>query len=133
MHTFLFVPLALLSVSLSPDSLDYVDLTLHRATDCVRAQVVVETPCRARTESTEAELRDRWREEGIPVWTDGDTLTAVFERDVASVDFCCSVQMPMSRFRGSDLWAVSVRVPNLEVALLGYGFVPSDGTRLEHR
>ncbi|HEX9950170.1 MAG TPA: alpha/beta hydrolase-fold protein [Rubricoccaceae bacterium] len=115
-----------------PDSLVYVDITAHQGGDCAESADVTR-PCRARTPWSQTELRARWAAEGAPAWTDGDTLTLVYEGDTEGVDACCAIQMPMSRFAGSDLWVLSARIPELTFATVGYGFVPAGARRLEHQ
>ena len=113
------------------DSIDFV--AMGRDGDC--SDVVVGTgiaaPCRVRAPRSEAALRARWVAEGRPVWADGDTLTFVYEGEAEGVMACCAVQMQLSRFVGSDLWTLAVRVPDLPFAILNAGFLPAGARALE--
>ncbi len=140
LHPLPFLMLALaaflwLAPSATPDTLHYPEIPAWQGGDCTDAYdpAGVVLPCRARTPWSEADLRARWADEGRPVWTDGDTLTFVYESDAEGVLACCAVQMPMARFEGSDLWVLSVRVPDLAFATVQYGFLPTGATRLEGR
>lgn len=114
----------------TPDSILYVELSPWQGGDC-EPDAMPTRPCRVRHPWTEAGLRARWAEEGRPAWTDGDTLTFVYEREAPAVDACCTIQMPMSRLAGSALWVLSMRIPNLAVATIEYGFLPEGERRLE--
>jgi enterochelin esterase-like enzyme len=75
----------------------------------------------------------RWVMESEPLWLDGDTLTFVFQGDHDAVDVCCTVQMPMTRFADTDLWVLSVRIPQVREVYMSYGFMPHGIWRLVHQ
>ena len=113
-----------------PDSIVYADLPAWQGGDCAGGTEPTR-PCRVRHPWAGIDLRARWTAEGRPAWTDGDTLTLVYESGAATVEACCTLQMPMSRFAGSDLWVLSARVPGLAVATVEYGFLPEGARRLD--
>ncbi len=121
------------AAGVATDSVLYVDVPLWQGGDCTDASAGTRgaRPCRARTPGSAADVRARWAAEGQPVWADSDTLTFVFEGAAEAVHACCAVQMPMSRFAGTDLWVLSVRVPDLSFATIGYGFRPEHAQRLQ--
>lgn len=48
----------------------------------------------------------------------GETLTIVARRDADTAALCCSVRLPMQRIGDAGLWSVTLRVRNLERAVL---------------
>ena len=113
--------------------IDYVEMDSWRGEDCPGDFVGtgVAKPCRVRTPWSETALRARWAAEGRSVWADGDTLTFIYEGNIEGVTACCTVQMPLSRIVGTDLWALSVRVPDLPFATLTAGFLPKGARAVE--
>jgi enterochelin esterase-like enzyme len=73
---------------------------------------------------TAEELLARWDQEQSSVWVDGDELTFVYQGEADAVDVCCSLQMSLQPVAGSDLWVLTVRIDNLERAVISYSFIP---------
>jgi hypothetical protein len=76
---------------------------------------------------TAAELEARWTAEGSPVWRDGDVLILVHRAEAEEVHVLPGIQLPMWRVEG-DLWALMVRVRDLDRAALNLSWVASSGT-----
>jgi enterochelin esterase-like enzyme len=71
---------------------------------------------------TAAELERRWAAEGRPVWRDGEDLLLVHRAEAEAVDVFPAIQLPMWRVEG-DLWALMVRISQLDQAALSLAFV----------
>ena len=81
---------------------------------------------------TAEELLDRWEQEQSALWVDGDELTFFYQGEADAVDVCCAIQMSLQPVEGSDLWALTVRIDQLERAVISYSFVPyRDGRPIE--
>jgi enterochelin esterase-like enzyme len=78
---------------------------------------------------TEAELEARWKAEGSPVWRDGDVLTIVHRAEAEEVRVLPGIQLDMWRVEG-DLWALMVRVRDLDRAAVSIGCVAASGGSL---
>jgi enterochelin esterase-like enzyme len=75
---------------------------------------------------TAAELEARWNAEGSPVWRDGDVLTMVHRAEAETVHVVPGIQLEMWRVE-DDLWALMVRVRDLDRAALSIGFLAVSG------
>jgi enterochelin esterase-like enzyme len=78
---------------------------------------------------TAAELEARWATERSPVWRDGDVLTVVHRAEAEQVQVLPGVQQGMWRVDG-DLWALMVRVRDLDRAALNLSCVAISGGQL---
>jgi enterochelin esterase-like enzyme len=77
---------------------------------------------------TAAELEARWKAEGSPVWRDGDVLTLVHRAEAERVYVLPGIQLEMWRVE-DDLWALMVRVRDLDRAAVSIGFLAISGGR----
>jgi enterochelin esterase-like enzyme len=73
---------------------------------------------------------------GEDVIRDGHELTFARRAEAKSVELSGGVQYPMSRVVGTDLWVVTVRISDVDHALISYGFFVADerlqpGTKLQ--
>ena len=73
---------------------------------------------------TAEELLARRSAEQSPVWADDDELTFFYQGEADEVHVCCGIQLPMRRIEDTDLWVLTVRVPDLSRAVIGYAFMP---------
>lgn len=108
-----------------------VAATPARGSDCIPDAPLTQ-PCRVLPNMTAEATRARWASEPEPLWLDGDTLTFVFEGDYEAVDVCCTVQMTMDRFTDTNLWVLSMRIPQVREVSMSYGFLPHGLWRLVH-
>lgn len=77
----------------------------------------------------DAQVRRVWRKWATaellrhqPVWRDGDDLTLIYEGEAEEVRLIGGLQMPMWRIAESDLWVASLRIRNLDQAVIQFGF-----------
>jgi len=82
-----------------------------------------EAPCRVRRQWTAEALRAHLRR-GEHAWREGDTLTFAVEAHADRMVLAGGLQLPLSPVRGTALWVATVRVPDIEAALVSYHFVP---------
>jgi S-formylglutathione hydrolase FrmB len=59
-------------------------------------------------------------------WAEGEYLTIAARSSAASVAVCCGVDGPLSRIRGTDLWVLTVRVVNIDRAIIGLAIYSAD-------
>jgi enterochelin esterase-like enzyme len=59
---------------------------------------------------------------GVPVWLEGDELSFTFRGPASAVRLCCGIQMDLHRVAGSDMWALTVKNPELPRAIVSYAF-----------
>ena len=78
---------------------------------------------------TAAELEARWATERSPVWRDSDVLTVVHRAEAEEVQVVPGLQQGMWRVEG-DLWALMVRVRDLDRVALNLSCVAVSGGRL---
>jgi enterochelin esterase-like enzyme len=74
--------------------------------------------CRLRHDLTETEARVRLAGKKQVFWVERDTFSVVAEDDREAVELCCAVQGPMARLPGTNLWTLSVRIPEMRRAIL---------------
>lgn len=88
------------------------------------AAIQVITPTRS-----ESELRRHRARAGASAWADGDVLHLVIESNAAEVYVCCAISLPMQRMDDSKLWALGLRVRELDRAVISYHFrqIGTDG------
>lgn len=76
-----------------------------------------------------AELLRRRDAAGGSVWREGEELVFVWESDADEVSLTASLQMPLWRLDGSDVWVLRVRIRDLDRAIISHGFLgTADGT-----
>lgn len=68
-------------------------------------------------------LRAVQREVGVHAWVEGDVLNFLHVSPAESVMLVGSIQGPMKRIDDSDFWVLSVRIPGLSKAVIGYAFL----------
>ena len=89
----------------------YVPIEAHQGADCGAADLPA---CRVRRPWTPDSLRARLADRAAVWLSAADEVTFAFRGPATGVTACCSVQMPLSRLDGTDLWALSVRVPDAD-------------------
>lgn len=80
--------------------------------------------CKLQPVWSEQEVRSRLAGKEAVWWAHGDVFTVLARRPGDNVELCCAIQAPMARVSRTDLWALSLRVPELERAILDVGFMP---------
>ena len=65
---------------------------------------------------------------GTAAWREGDAIIFAHEGKADAVDLTGTLEYPMSRVRGTDLWVVKLRIPDLDRAMVSYAISPLDGT-----
>jgi enterochelin esterase-like enzyme len=84
----------------------------------------VSSSTKSETPVTEAErLLERRNLEGKPVWSDGNTLTFVYEGEADTVEVCCGFQESLTRLPDSNVWTLSKSIPKISEAIIGYNFI----------
>jgi enterochelin esterase-like enzyme len=73
---------------------------------------------------TARELLERRAAAEADAWADGDELTFVYQGTAEAVDLAGGLHLPMERVPGGDLWALTVRVADLQRAVISYMFLP---------
>ena len=107
--------------SLEPDSLVVAPLRKERAErDC---STTATNGCRVVRNYSASEIRKRL-DAKTNVWRDGDALTFAVGVEAESVDLSGGIQYPMSRLAGTDIWVVTIRIKDIERAIVSYFFVP---------
>lgn len=51
-------------------------------------------------------------------WREGDRFTVATRQSGAFVWLCCALQLPLTRLPGGDVWAATVRSPDLDAAMI---------------
>jgi enterochelin esterase-like enzyme len=75
---------------------------------------------------TAQDLIERHRQEKAPVWADGDTATFFYRGEADKVDVLFGGDTrPLTRLADSDVWAVSIRLADLERGVFSYRFLPT--------
>ena len=110
------------SVTPAKDPVDFIVLGRGNRTDC-GGRRADGTPCRIRDNVSIPEIRRRLGA-GTAVWREGDALVFAYEGKTNAVDVIGTVEYPMSRVRGTDLWVLKLRVPELDRAIVSYRIVP---------
>ncbi len=68
-------------------------------------------------------LSERFRKEKLPLWADGDQLTAYFEGDAQSVQIKIGgLQRPLKQVKGSKVWSWTERFVDLDKGVLSYSW-----------
>jgi enterochelin esterase-like enzyme len=107
----------------SPGQIDFVRLSASRSQkDCVEGTIMTEV-CRVRRTFSAAELRRRLNA-GTEVWVDANDLTFAYRGPGENVELSSGLQYPMSRVRDTDLWVVTLRIPDLPHATISYAMIP---------
>ncbi len=72
-------------------------------------------------------LIERFDREKSPVWADGDTATFFFRGEAANVDLIAGGDFKsLTRVPSSDVWTVSITLPDLEQAVISYEFTAAN-------
>ena len=104
---------------------DYVPIDAWSGGDCGATDLPV---CRVRRPWPADTLRAR-TSSGPAVWRSAsDEVTFAYDGAATSVGACCSVQMPLSPLRGTNLWVLSVRVPDADRLAMRVAFIVQDTT-----
>lgn len=90
-----------------------------RAPPCRSATAPIDEACEIPLAVSGAEALHLMGSRDHVWWLDGDRLTMIARPTVESwVMLCCSVQTPLDPIKGTDLAAITVRVPRLREAIL---------------
>lgn len=74
--------------------------------------------CRIRRDLSEEEAQRRLEGRDVAWWAEGEEFTVVARHAGQDLRLCCAIQAPMARLPGTDLWTLTVRIPELEKAVL---------------
>ena len=104
---------------------DFIVLGRGSRTDCDarRSEAAV---CRIRDDVSVPEIRGRLAA-GANAWREGDALVFAYEGKADAVDVTGTLEYPMSRVRGTDIWIVKLRVRDLDRAIVSHAIVPLGG------
>jgi enterochelin esterase-like enzyme len=111
-----------LSAAAAEPAVEFARLDTNRGhVECPAADV-----CRVRRVPSVEELRTHL-DAGEKIWRNGDELSFVWEGEAEGVELAGGIQYPMSRVVGTNLWTLTVRVPQLDRAIITYGFMAMKG------
>lgn len=68
------------------------------------------------------EILARFTEVGAPAWAQGEVLTFFHREEAQAVHVDGSFEIPLQRIANTDIWTVSVRIPDLSRAVIRYRF-----------
>jgi len=83
--------------------------------------------CRMPMAMTPADVETHLAGKDTAWWRDGDAFIVVAKRDTDQAYLCCSIRAPMDQVSG-DLWALRVRVADLDKATIDVFVQPSGAT-----
>lgn len=92
------------------------------AVDCTAGPASVKA-CRVRDNADISSLRSRLAAGGA-VWREGDALVFGYRGNATAVDLTGTLDYPMSRVRGTDLWIVKLHIDDIDQALISYAIRP---------
>jgi hypothetical protein len=78
--------------------------------------------CRVGAGLSEADARARLAGKPYAYWAAGDEFFVVVESKLTDVSLCCSIQAPMRRIDGTNLWVMRARVARLGEAMIDVSF-----------
>ena len=118
-------------VATGGDPVDFIVLGRGSMVDCVPRRP--DPPvCRIRDDVSIPEIRRRLAS-GVAAWRDGDAIAFAYDGKADAVDVTGTLEYPMSRVRGSDIWIVKLRVRDLDRAVISYTIVPLGGETTAQR
>ena len=86
---------------------------------CEEADRSLQTPCVVSQQFSPATVTALMRDRNRIWWTNGDSLTVIGRlNEHGEAKLCCSIQAPLKRIGDTQLGAITVRVPNMDKALL---------------
>lgn len=91
-------------------------------------------PCRILDAPVRAEVELRLGERAAAAWGSEDRWTIAFrapDDSVTAVDVMGGIQLPLSRFEGTRLWALALRLPGADRALISIDFFIHRGRELQ--
>lgn len=71
-----------------------------------------------------------WKEHGSRAWAEGDVLNFIRQSSADKVMLMGSIQAPMRLVEGTKSWTLSVEIPQLSNAVIGYGFLEGQSSSL---
>jgi enterochelin esterase-like enzyme len=104
------------------DSVDFIVLGRGLRADCVGRQISGPA-CRVRDKVSIPEIRSRLAA-GADVWREGDALVFAHEGTANAVDLTGTLEYPMSRVTGTELWVVKLRIRDIDRAIISYAIHP---------
>lgn len=117
------------------DSVDFTPLEPRASQRDCAPDDSMPTPCRIRRGADRA-LLENVTASGGHVIQSGDEVTFVTRSNAKSMQLQGGLQYPMSRVVGTDLWTITMRVPDASRAIVSYFFFSPDtpmapGTKVE--
>lgn len=123
-HLFLSPLLPLLLLAGTGVGQDTYDASPHdNLRDCGRRDAA-EAFCRVPLGPMAEETRARLGREETAWWVEGQTLTVAARRSGPRARLCCTIHAPMQRLGAGDLWAISIRIPEIRRAILDIAVAP---------
>lgn len=94
---------------------------------CASATAPIEHPCTLPLNISARTAASRLGRRHWFWWVAGDQLTLV-ARPAASAGatLCCAIQMPLEPLVGTDIWGVTVRIPDIDRSFFDVGYVAPD-------
>ncbi|MAL17543.1 MAG: hypothetical protein CL670_14865 [Balneola sp.] len=107
--------------------------------DCSESIDSDKTACRITQNPSLDEARAYLDSSNYSIWSNGNTWSAAYRLDdesIQSLQLMGGIQLPLSRFENTDIWAISLNIPGLDTALIstsisyqkGASFVTDDET-----
>ena len=77
------------------------------------------------------ELRARWDAAGAPIWLDDDVfmVTVVWQGEADEVYLRGTLERPLTRLDGTDLWAITLRIGDIPTGLIEWGIAAFVGDK----
>lgn len=92
---------------------------------CEEADRSMQSPCVVSQQFSPAVVTALMRDRDRIWWTNGDRLTVIGRlNEQGEAKLCCSIQAPLKRIGDTGLGAITVRVPNMDEALLDVALLP---------
>lgn len=114
LHSIALLTGALLSSAVSAQ--DFPSLARESLKDC--DAVAARPLCRVKRSITDAEASQRLDGQGLRWWRENDTFSVLAVHRSDSLRMCCAIQAPMARLPGTDIWTLTVRIADLDKAVL---------------
>ncbi|MEZ4697296.1 MAG: alpha/beta hydrolase-fold protein [Rhodothermales bacterium] len=114
----------------SADTLQLAPLPPFRSFNNCTADIPESSPCRFTDAPRLAEVERRLNDDTAAAWGGDDRWTIAYrapDDSVTSLDVMGGVQLPMSRIEGTRLWALALRLPGADSAVIATRFLIRHG------
>lgn len=116
------------------DTLRLVTLPAYRGIGDCTAETPARTPCRLTDQPNRAEAVRRLGNRTAAAWGDRDRWMIAYraaDDSVSGLDVMGGIQLPMSRFDSTRLWALALRLPGVDHAVISTNFFVRRGKQIQ--